>query len=385
MRLIRMASAKPGMVVGRALMEDTGRVLLQEGVVLSEAYIKALRMKGYVRLYVKDPDDALDVVLEEDVSPAVRARAFQTLHNAYASIENEVGRLRTETAKEIKDAMDTDAVSALMSEKGPLSHVHEVVAQILEEVLTRSTLAGLTSIKSADTQIFDHSIDVCAVAIMIGRTVGLDSARLRQLATGSLLHDIGAIFLEPHVQGQLRIIHHTKLGYELLKKSENADIMAPHVAYEHHEHQDGSGLPRGLRGSNSIKRDRSMPPPVPTLIGEIAAVANIYDNLLSGSEKYEPRTPDEALKTIRRAAGRMFNRSVVMAFLRVVPVYPQGTEVLVRTGDYRGFTGVVAKVNPAVLDKPLIILTLDPNGKRITPEELDLHKAEDVEIRCKGI
>ena len=366
-------------------MDPAGRVLLQEGVALNEAYIEALRAKGYTRLYVRDPGDLVEIAIEEDVSPAVRVVAYQTLRDAYTSIEKEVTLLRAHLSKDIVEVFDAESVRVLLSDKGHLSSILSIVNQILEEVLSHATLAGLTSIKSADTEAYDHSIDVCVISIMIGAATGLDNVRLRQLAAGSLLHDIGKIFLEPHVQGKARIIQHTKLGFELLKNAENSDIMAPYVAYEHHEHQDGSGLPRGLRGSNSLKRNRNLPPPIPTVVGEIAAVANIYDNLLSGSDRHEPMPPDAAVKVIRDAAGVIFNKEVVAAFLRVVPIYPQGTEVVVRTGKYRNFVGVVSKVNPAALDRPVIILTHDNHGKRIPPEEIDLTNAPDIEVRGKGI
>ncbi len=385
MQLVPIDKIKPGQLVARAVMDTTGRVLLHEGVALTEEYIQALREKGYMRLYVKEPDEAVDVTIEEDVSPAVRARAFQTLREVYTSIEKEVNQLRAESSKDITHAFESESIKALLSDKGPLANILEVVSQILEEVLSRSTLAGLTSIKSADTQMYDHAIDVCALCIMIGSVVGLDYARLRQLATGALLHDIGKIFLEPHVQGRSQIIQHTKLGFELLKSSESADIMAPHVAYEHHEHQDGSGLPRGLRGSNTLKRNRNMPPPIPTLIGEIAAVGNVYDNLLTGSDKRVPMSPDKALRVIRGGAGKTFNKEVVMAFLRVVPVYPQGIQVIVRSGRYRGYWGIVVKVNPIALDQPIVFLTHNNHNMRIRPEEIDLSKATDIEIRPKGV
>lgn len=385
MRLVSIANVKPGQIVGRAVLDGTGRVLLQEGIALTETYIKALRAKGYTRIFVREANEQVVALPEEDVSPETRARAFTTLQKAYQSVGDQVVRLRNESAKDLAKAIDSDAIKQLMGPKGPFANIQEIISGILDDVLNRSTLAGLTSIKSEDSHVYDHSIDVCAVAIMIGRVVGLDTNRLRQLATGSLLHDVGMIFLEPEVQGRSRIAQHAKLGYELLKASEDADIMAPHVAYEHHEHQDGTGLPRGLRGSNTIERNRSLPPPVPTLVGEIAAVANLYDNLLNGTDKRDPMAPDEALGIVRRAAGTMLNRAIVMAFLRVVPVFPLGTEVTLRSGQYRGFTAVVSKINQTALDRPVVTLIRDARNKPITPDELDLSKIEGVEVRSKGL
>lgn len=385
MRLVSATELKAGWIVGRAVLDATGRVLLQEGVVLSDPYIEALRAKGYTQLYIRDPEDLVEVDIEENVSPAVRIMAFQTLRDTYVAIEKEVTTLRVQSQKQIVEAFSSENVKVLLSEKGFLTSIISIASSILEEVLSRGILAGLTSIKSADTLAYDHGIDTCAVAIMIGSVAGLDNVRLRQLAVGALLHDIGKIFIEPTVQGKARIMQHTKLGYELLKNTENPDLMSPFVAYEHHEHQDGSGLPRGLRGSNTLKRDRRLPPPVPTIVGEIAAVANMYDNLLSGSDRHEPMTPDKTIKVIRDAAGKIFNKEVVAAFVRVVPVYPQGTEVIICDGKYRNFVALVSRVNRSALDRPVITLTRDNHGQRIAPEEIDLNRVRDIEIRSKGI
>jgi putative nucleotidyltransferase with HDIG domain len=383
MRLIEVENLEPGMRVARTVMDSKGRVLLHAGVALTPEYIRGLKTKGYSRLMIKDPEDPENLVIEEDVSPAVRARASAALQDCFTAIEGEVASIKRESQRVILDALESEAISQLMSSSGPLAKVHEVVGLILEDVLTHTTLAGLTSIKNGDTVMFDHSIDVCAVSIMVGHVIGMDYHRLRQLATGSLLHDIGKIFLDSEMTGRKKIVQHTRLGYELLRASEQQDILAPHVAYEHHEHQDGSGLPRGLRSSNEIKRDRNLPPPIPTLLGEVCAVANEYDNLLSGVSLGHPVMPDEALLRIRKDSGTRFNSSIVLALMRVVPVYPVGVPIIIRSERYRNFSGVVIRVNPARLDRPVIVLTHDNRSIKISPEELDLRDEEDLIIKSR--
>ena len=232
---------------------------------------------------------------------------------------------------------------------------------------------------------YQHGIDVCVVAIMTGRAVGVQGMRLKSLAVGCLLHDIGMVFVD-HAATQIRRVRqHTLLGYELLKNSDDPDILAPHIALEHHEHQDGSGEPRALLGSNTIERDRSLPPPVPTLVGEIAAVANVYDNLSSGAGGKPAMTPDAALAALQSVAGVHLNKAVVSAFLKLAPVYPRGAEILVRSGKHRNFSGIVSQVRQERLDKPVVLLTRDNHGNAITPVALDLMEETDVEIRCRGI
>jgi HD-GYP domain-containing protein (c-di-GMP phosphodiesterase class II) len=213
---------------------------------------------------------------------------------------------------------------------------------------------------------------------MVGRALGFDASRMNQLAAGCLLHDVGKVFVEPGGSPAEDIVRHTVLGYELLRNSEEADLLSPFVAYEHHEHQDGTGLPRGLRSSNEVRRRRGHGGAVPTLIGEVCAVADTYDNLLSGAGGALPMTPDKALHAIGLGAGERFNYEVVHAFRSVVPVYPRGCQVRLRGGPFDGCLGVVAQVNAKHLAHPMVILARNARGERITPRQMDLREHRDV-------
>ena len=382
MRLISIRQAKPGVVIGREILDEKGQVLLHKGLALTPAYIRALEAKGFTRLYVRDPDEPA-VDLEEDLSPAVRTRAQMALRNAFEKIGSEVSALRADSGQDLSKAFESNRIAALLSKSGPLGQVLSVVPAILDSVLSRTTLAGLTSIKSADSEQYEHALDVCAVAIMAGRVVGLSSDHLRQLAAGCLLHDIGKIFLEPNASGENAVRQHTRLGYELLRASEERDILTPHVAYEHHERPDGKGLPRGIIAGNRVKRDRSQPPPIPTLLGEICAVANAYDNLLSGSTQHPPTTPDVALSLLRQGVGTQFNQEIVVGLLRVVPVFPVGTEVVIRGEKLDNYTAVVTENNSAHLDRPVIALLRDGAGKRVETQEIDLFQEKDLSAHAK--
>lgn len=384
MRVVKVDSLEPGYVVGKSLLDDRGQTLLHAGVVLSEKYINTLKEKGYTHLYVNEDGCDLNVAPEDELSPIVRARALNTMREVFDSIEQELPTVKTFTYDDIKRFCASDVVKDLMGESGPMKSLLACVDSILDEVLTRSTLAGLTSLKSDDTRLYAHSIDVCIVAIMIAQYIGMNNVRMKQLATGCLLHDIGKIFLDRATGERNSIKLHTVLGYELLRNSDDPDILAPHVAYQHHEHQDGTGLPRGLIGSNTIERNRNLPPPVPALIGEIAAVANCYDNLLNGVYDKTPLTPDRALNRIRGWAGTRLNREVVNAFLRVVPVYPIGVDVIIEGGVFNGCQAIVTDVTQHALARPRVAVYRDASGRLVEPFEFDLSAVDDEEVTLRA-
>ena len=234
MRIRAVEKLKPGDVVARSVVDSKGQVLLHAGVALTQRYISALAAKGFGAIYVKDPECPVDVVPEEDLSPALRAKATRSLKQVFDVVGAHVGALRQRSFNELKKACVSDEMRALTGRDGPLANIQEVVGDVISECLSRNTLAGLVSIRSADDALFAHSLDVCVVALMIARAAGESNLRLRQLATGCLLHDLGKVFLDPKERETTRIRQHTTLGFELLRNGYDPDILAPHVALEHH-------------------------------------------------------------------------------------------------------------------------------------------------------
>lgn len=385
MRVVSVENLKEGDVVGRCITGDDGRILLNADIELTARYIQALKNKGYDRVYIRDTDSEVDVAPDEDLDPQLRAQAALSLRKTFESIKEVIGTLRQQSFDKIKDACSSEAVQVLAGKGSPIAKLQKDVLSILDEVLSRNTLAGLTSLRSADTREYDHAIDVCVVALMIGKTIGQPDVRLRQLAMGCLLHDIGKAFIDANEDETKSIRQHTLLGFELLKGLDNQDIMSPYIAYEHHEHQDGSGEPRCLKGSNKIERNRGVnDQPVPTLLGEIAAVANAYDNLLSGTGFSEAMTPDLTLQALRNLTGTILNREIMDAFIRVVPVYPVGSEIIVCGKRYHNYSGLVTRISATHLDKPAILLLKDNTKNLITPIQLNLVDETDIQIRIRG-
>lgn len=382
MQRIKVANLQSGSIVARPIIDEKGKILLNKDVSLTDTYIKALISKGIATIYIKE-SELDDFTADEDLDPKIRAQALRVLSKAYEDIEHEVAVLRRRSFENVKDALSSDAIKALMGSDGPLGKLSALVMQIFDDVLTQSTLSGLTTIKSEDDRLHNHSIDVCVVAIMIGDMIDLPHARMKQLATGCLLHDIGKLFVDKTADEISQVRQHTLLGFELLKSNEEA--LAPHIALEHHEHQDGTGQPRGLVGSNELERNRALPPPVITLVGEIAAIANVYDNLLSGSESRPPMTPDAVVSTISSVAGTHLNQELVKVFRRIVPLYPMGSEVLIRGGKCHNFRAIVSQVYQSRLDKPVVTLLKDSKGNSVSPDEVDISKNTEITLRAIGI
>ncbi|MFW6189550.1 MAG: HD domain-containing phosphohydrolase [Planctomycetota bacterium] len=152
---------------------------------------------------------------------------------------------------------------------------------------------------------------------LIAREMGYDAPFVEAISLAASMHDVGKMAIPDRIlqkPGSLSaseweiMMTHTVHGWRILNNSE-IDLLrlGGEIALTHHERWDGSGYPRGLAG-----------PQIPRS-GRIAAVADVYDALVS-DRVYAPAKPlDEALETMRAERGVHFAPEVLDTFFELVP------------------------------------------------------------------
>lgn len=159
-----------------------------------------------------------------------------------------------------------------------------------------------------------HSERVAALAVELGRELGLPADQLDLLLRGGLLHDVGKIGISASVldhPGRLsdeQVEHmrqHTVIGARILEPIEAFRDALPLVR-SHHERVDGKGYPDGLMGNE-----------IPWL-ARVMAVADVFD-AMSSDRPYRPPIPvDRVHEMIRQDAGTAFEPQIVEALGRVL-------------------------------------------------------------------
>jgi len=368
------------------LRDEKENILLNQGIALTERYIKRLKELGFQTIYIGGDPDTDDIVIEDVISEQKRAAGRKALKNAYSLTEKAIKDFRFESIETIKKNLDSPKFSKVFNQIPILSDVQSIIGDIVDEVLNNETLTGLNSLKTHDNYTFNHSIDVAITSLLIGKKLNLNYSQLSDLANGCIMHDLGKIFIDQDIlnkPGKLtaeeyeRIKEHPTLGYMLLR--EKGKILSNHVAYQHHERQDGTGYPRGLRGTNKIGEKRGESEI--TLFGEISAVADIHDAMISDRVYRKGLMPDEVIKILKNLAGIHLNREILKKFLTIVPVYPLATKVLVLNGRYKDHEAVVSKINDKDLGRPVIRVLYNENKERIEPFELDLTVNPETKIK----
>jgi putative nucleotidyltransferase with HDIG domain len=186
-----------------------------------------------------------------------------------------------------------------------------------EAYLGARVRALMERLGAKDVSTEEHTRRVAMLAVEIGEQLGLSPARLRSLAIGGLLHDIGklsipeAILQKPAAldDDEYDIVKlHPERGFELLNELGGFDDTVRRLVLDHHERLDGSGYPRGL---DAERLD---------LTTRILAVCDVYDALVS-PRVYRPAWPQEdALALLHDEADAGFDSRCVQALERAVSV-----------------------------------------------------------------
>jgi len=346
MRRVKVDSVPEGARLARTVFSSDGGVLLMQGVELRDSYLELLRKRGIYEIYLND-----------DLSEGIEVH----------DVVNE--NTRNEAVVLVRDIMTGYSFSDAID----VGHVKTIVGRIVDELLSNDDiLYNLTEIKTVDDYTFKHSVSVCILSIITGIGLGFDTAQLRELGLGAILHDIGKLCIPREIlkkPSQLTVTEfeeikkHTILGYELLKKSGQLNLISSYIALGHHERYDGSGYPYRLK-SEEIQ-----------IYARIVAVADVYDALTSDRVYRKKLKPHEVYEYITSMGLHHFDPVVVENFVRFVTVYPEGSGVLLNTRE----RAIVVKHNRKMPTKPLVRIVYDEDMKRIS-REIDLSQETGIFI-----
>jgi putative nucleotidyltransferase with HDIG domain len=184
-----------------------------------------------------------------------------------------------------------------------------------EEAFLGSHVRALTvCLAEKDEYTEEHTRRVALRAVQVGEELGLSPGRLRALATGALVHDIGKLSIPdsilkkpgPLTDDEFSVIQgHPEWGNKMLRDLGFKDDVRQLVR-DHHERLDGSGYPHGI-GGTAISLD-----------ARILAVCDVYDALVSRRVYRDAWTHERAVALLREESGASFDPKCVTALERVL-------------------------------------------------------------------
>lgn len=183
------------------------------------------------------------------------------------------------------------------------------------QVAYDTTLQGWArTLELRDEETEGHTRRVTELTLQLARAVGLSDKELVHIRRGAILHDIGKMALPDEIlrkparltPEEFEIVkQHPVIAYELLSPIPFLK-QAIAIPYCHHEKWDGSGYPRGLRGTE-----------IP-LSARIFMLADVWDAIQSDRPYNKAWPRAQALEYMRAQSGIHFDPHLLGLFLELV-------------------------------------------------------------------
>jgi response regulator RpfG family c-di-GMP phosphodiesterase len=234
---------------------------------------------------------------------ALPLRSKGLLLGALLVVALDEGRLLREGTRKMLSVLCDHASAAIEN-----ARLYRELQQTFKQTI--QALANLLEDKDPYTR--GHSDRVGRYARLIAEGLGLEPARIEEIADSALMHDIGKLGIryedlnkaEPLTEAEYEMFKsHTTRGKWILEPIRFLRHLIPGV-YHHHERWDGRGYPMGLRGE-------SIP-----LEARILAIADTYDAMTSHRAYRRALPHDVAMREIQAFAGKQFDPGLVEVFVR---------------------------------------------------------------------
>mgnify|MGYP001396212458 CR=1 FL=1 len=229
--------------------------------------------------------------------------------------------------------------------------------------MERDVVSMLLLLNTKDDYTYQHSVQVGMLSFYLASWLGYSQEESVEIGQAGFLHDIGkcridsAILNKPDrlTDEEFAVIkRHPQYGHDIIKNSMDNEIAAI-VAAQHHERNDGSGYPLGL------KNDQIHP------IAKIVAVVDVYSAMISMRVYKEKRDLLQVLREIHRMSFNELDAVTAHTFIKhMIPNFIGKRATL-----DNGKTGIIVMTHPTEFFRPLI---------QIDNEFVDLTLVRDVDV-----
>ena len=279
-------------------------------------------------------------------------------------------RLHREAKQVVKDLLN----GVRMGKQVSVEQLDPLVERMVQSIFRNpDALLPLGRLKDHDHYTFQHSVSVCILLAAFARQLDMDQDRIRQIAIGGLLHDVGKAGVSEAILNKpakltdaefLKMKAHAAQGSLILQNTPGITPISLDVAGQHHERFDGSGYPHGLKGEEI------------SVYGRMAAIVDVCDAITSNRVYHKGMAPTLAMGRLIEWSTHHFDPTLVRLFVKCLGIYPSGSLVRLASGRL----AIVREQHPEKIMQPRVQVMFHAVHKRyLPPEMLDLARSQEKE------
>lgn len=335
--LVRAEELQPGMILAKSVISDSGKILLEPGLYLTEKNIRKLIKWQTLYVNIKLPCNLC----------LARHEILKTYEKTLGLVKTAFEKIRT-------------------FQEVPIKECEELVENYIELMANvTGVISILHKVKSHNEYTFGHSLNVAIISGVLGKWLGFTAGDLKDIILAGLLHDIGKIFISSDIldkpgkltDEEMEIIKtHSACGSRLVSDCDEISQETKLGILQHHERQDGSGYPQKLKGEDIH------------IYANIVALADLYD-AMSNKRIYRRQLPPfVVVETILEQMYKKLDPNVCLIFLENLRELMMGSLVLLSDGR----KAKIVLLNELLRTRPVIQLS--------TGELIDLERNRQLEI-----
>ena len=239
---------------------------------------------------------AIDYLVKPIELRALQDAVIRALARRQARMEKDRFDIRIQEEVELR-------TSELEQEKESLRRLSVSVVETL-----------IIAMEAKDLYLRGHSQRVADLAAEVAVEMQIDNGTVELIRLAGRLHDVGKIGIREEILNKPSALtsaefehvkQHVRIGMEILRPLQQLENVLDFI-HDHHEHWDGSGYPRGIRGDGI------------TLGGRILAGADAFDALTSQRAYRDPMRPSDSLAYLSTVSGALLDPQVVKALQVVI-------------------------------------------------------------------
>lgn len=295
MRIRAVSKLIGGEILAEAILTREKEILIPKGTELKSEYIPLIQSLEIESLMLEDP--------------------YEDYEKPHFIIQESSIKKYTESVRKLMEGH-------IYHENDKSLKIFEVIANDIVKEINSSTAEAILDMKERSSNLYEHTIMVTLLSVLVGKKLKLDEQRLYNLALGCLLHDIGLRYITIPYEGRdLTTIEpaemfeykkHTILGYSALQDEKWIPQISRKMILSHHENMEGTGFPMKQKYKETECR--------------IIQACDAFDCYISGME-CKRMSVQEALDIIIGNAGKKYDKAVVDNLVSTVAKYPVGTTV----------------------------------------------------------